>query len=220
VKGLPDASPSRKKEKSVSDTTTPAVTQSREGSARDRILDAATELFYANGIRGTSADRIIEQAGITKVTFYRHFRTKTDLIVAYLERQVAGEREAIDSARDHVGPSAALTNIAKVIGTASCMPGFRGCPFINAAAETPDPEDPVRVVVDSHRQWTRDVFADIATAAGATDADTTAGQLMMLRDGAMVNGYLSDPDQIAETLRLALLAVISNGCSPDGYRSE
>jgi AcrR family transcriptional regulator len=193
----------------VSDTTTPAANRSREGSARDRILDAADELFYANGAGGTSADRIIERAGITKVTFYRHFRTKTDLVVAYLERQAAGEREAINTARDHVDPVAALTNIANVIGAVSCSPGFRGCPFINAAAETPDPENPVRVVVDSHRRWTRDVFAEIAAAAGATDADTTAGQLLMLRDGAMVNGYLNDPDKVAETLRLACLAVIS-----------
>ncbi|GAB3607452.1 TetR/AcrR family transcriptional regulator [Conyzicola nivalis] len=209
MKAIAAQAASREKEESVS-TITPATTRGRDGSARDRILDAATELFYANGIRGTSADRIIEQAGITKVTFYRHFRTKTDLIVAYLELQAAGERAAIESARDQAGPEDALSNIAKVIGTASCMPGFRGCPFINAAAETPDPEDPVRVVVDAHRRWTREVLAEIATDAGAADADTTAGQLLMLRDGAMVNGYLSDPDKIAETLQIACLAVISS----------
>jgi AcrR family transcriptional regulator len=190
--------------------TTPAVGRSREGSARDRILEAATELFYAYGTRGASADRIIERAGITKVTFYRHFRTKTDLVVAYLERQAESEREAVNSAIHDADPLSALANIANVIGTTSCLPGFRGCPFINAAAETPDPEDPVRVVVDAHRQWTRDVFADIAASAGAADADTTAGQLLMLRDGAMVDGYLNDPDKIAETLRLACLAVISS----------
>lgn len=194
--------------------TTPTLEQagrSREGSARDRILDAATDMFYANGIRGTSADRIIEQAGITKVTFYRHFRAKTDLVVAYLQRQAALERNAITLAREHAGAIDALNNIAGIIGTASCMPGFRGCPFINAAAETPNPDDPVRLVVDAHRQWTHDVFAGIAADAGVKDADTTAGQLLMLRDGAMINGYLSDPDKVAETLRLACLAVIGAG---------
>jgi AcrR family transcriptional regulator len=194
----------------VSDTAAHPAGSGRVGSARERILDAATELFDAKGLRGTSADRIIERSGITKVTFYRHFRTKTDLVVAYLERQAAGEREAIDSAKDDVGPLAALTNIANVIGSMSCMPGFRGCPFINAAAETPDPEDPVRIVVDAHRRWTRGVFASIAASAGARDADTAAGQLLMLRDGAMVNGYLNDPDKVAETLQLACLAVISS----------
>jgi AcrR family transcriptional regulator len=183
----------------------------KEGSARARILDAATELIYGNGIRGTSADRIIEQAGVSKVTFYRHFRTKTDLVVAYLERQAAGERDAINLARDPADALHALDNIAGIIGTASCMPGFRGCAFINAAAETPDLTDPVRVVVDAHRRWTRDVFASIASDAGVKDADITAGQLLMLRDGAMINGYLSDPEKVAETLRLACLAVITTG---------
>lgn len=210
MEGTVVQAPEEARREPVSDTATPTVSRSHEGSARDRILEAATGLFYANGIRGTSADRIIEQAGITKVTFYRHFRTKTELVVAYLERQAAGEREAIDSARDHADPLAALANIAAVIGSASCMPGFRGCPFINAAAETPDPEDPVRIVVDAHRRWTRDVLAGLATAAGVADADTTAGQLLMLRDGAMVNGYLNEPDKVAETLRLACLAVVSS----------
>ncbi|PJJ55240.1 TetR/AcrR family transcriptional regulator [Compostimonas suwonensis] len=182
----------------------------REGVARALILDAATELIYANGIRGTSADRIIEQAGITKVTFYRHFRTKTDLVVAYLERQAALEREAFDSARDHTDPLRSLQNIAGFIGAASCMPGFRGCAFINAAAETPDPADPVRVVVDAHRRWTREMFASIAADAGVADPEKTARQLMMLRDGAMVGGYLGDPDEIAETLQGAYLATIAS----------
>ncbi|WP_382309217.1 TetR/AcrR family transcriptional regulator [Herbiconiux sp. UC225_62] len=182
----------------------------REGLARTRILDAATELISANGIRGTSADRVIEAAGVTKVTFYRHFRTKTDLVVAYLERQAEQERSALEAARGDADPRQALENIAEIIGVFSCMPGFRGCPFINAAAETPDPDDPVRIVVDAHRTWTRDLFESIAADAGIADADTAAGQLQMLRDGAMVNGYLSDPQKVAETLRLAALAIIES----------
>jgi AcrR family transcriptional regulator len=198
----------------VSDTTAETAKQrgrGRAGVARNRILDAATALIYANGIRGTSADRIIEQAGITKVTFYRHFPTKTDLVVAYLERQAALERGAFDSARDDTDALRSLENIAGMIGTASCLPGFRGCAFINAAAETPDADDPVRIVVDAHRRWTRDVFAGIAADAGIADVDSVAGQLLMLRDGAMVNGYLNDPDKVAETLRVACLAVIAAG---------
>ncbi len=179
---------------------------------RRRILDAATGLFYAQGIRGTSADRIIEQVGITKVTFYRHFRTKSDLVVAYLERQAALERAAVERAIvDGTDALDALRTIAGDIGAVSCSPGFRGCAFINAAAETPDPEDPVRGVVDAHRAWTRDAFARIAAEAGVADPDATAGQLMMLRDGAMVAGYLGDPDEVAETLRSACTSAIASG---------
>jgi AcrR family transcriptional regulator len=192
-------------------TTTEPVGRGHEGAARKRILDAARGLIYANGIRGTSADRIIEAAGITKVTFYRHFHTKTDLVVAYLEQQAEREQGAFTAARAGVDAPQALQNIAELIGTASCMPGFRGCAFINAAAETPDADDPVRIVVDAHRQWTRDMFAGIAADAGAADPDKMARQLLMLRDGAMVGGYLGEATEISETLKAAYVATLKTG---------
>jgi AcrR family transcriptional regulator len=197
----------------VSEQTSATVSEvgrglGREGVARNRILDAATDLIYANGIRGTSADRIIEEAGITKVTFYRHFKTKTDLVVAYLERQAAGERGAFEAAHHPGDPARSLHDIAALIGTASCTPGFRGCAFINAAAETPDPADPVRVVVDEHRRWMRELFASIAEDAGVAAPEKTARQLMMLRDGAMVGGYLGEPEEISDTLEGGFLEAI------------
>jgi AcrR family transcriptional regulator len=178
------------------------------GVTRARILDAATELFYANGIRGTSADRIIEQVGLTKVTFYRHFRSKSALLVAYLERQAAGERAFLENARNGADAEESLRRIASTIGEGACSPGFRGCPFINAAAEFPDAADAVRVVVDTHRQWTLGVFAAIATDAGVADVTAAAEQLMMLRDGAMIGGYLGDAERVADTLASAFIAVI------------
>jgi len=206
----------RREERIVSDSSTKTAEpmgRGHEGVARARILDAAAGLFYSNGIRGTSADRIIEAAGITKVTFYRHFRTKTDLVVAYLERQAELERGAFDAARNGVDPRDALRNIAAFIGAGSCLPGFRGCAFINAAAETPDPDDPVRIVVDAHRRWTRDVFAGIAADAGVADSERTARELLMLRDGAMVGGYLGEPAEIGETLEGAFIAALETGLS-------
>lgn len=176
---------------------------------RERILDAATALFYAQGIRATSADRIIEQVGLTKVTFYRHFRTKTDLVVAYLERLAAGERAAIEPLAADVDPGSAVASIADLIGTATCAPGFRGCPFINAAAEVADAADPVRVVVAAHRDWLRSTYVGLAERAGVADPVATGGQLMMLRDGAMVAGYLGEPEVIGAELAAACRAVLS-----------
>lgn len=175
---------------------------------RARILEAALARFYRDGIRATSADRLIEDAGITKVTFYRHFRTKSDLVVAYLELQAAAEREWIEGARRRGEPWVSLRQLAGGIGEASCSPGFRGCPFINAAAEFPDADDAVRKAVDAHRRWTLDEFASIAAEAGVEDVDAVARQLMLLRDGAMVNGYLGDPDAVAATLEAAFGVVI------------
>jgi len=189
---------------------TQAPGRPRSGSdTRARILAAASELFYAQGIRATSADRIIEDVGTTKVTFYRHFRTKSDLVVAYLEMQAAAERAFLESLRVEGDPVRSLHNVATGIGTASCLPGFRGCAFINAASEYPDPEDPVRVAVDAHRRWTLDFFAGIVRETGIKDVDSAARQLLLLRDGAMVNGYLGQPETVAASLSAAFDAVIA-----------
>lgn len=187
----------------------PGVTRTRSGSAmRERILHAANDLFYAEGIRATSADRIIAQVGITKVTFYRHFPGKSDLVVAYLAQQAVAERAWFSGMRQAGDPAASLRGLAEGIDAASCRPGFRGCAFINAAAEFSDPEDPVRAVVEEHRRWMLDEFADIAAETGVPDAAAAARQLMMLRDGAMVSGYLGEPGTLAAPLSAAFNAVI------------
>ena len=175
---------------------------------RSRILEAASGMFYSQGIRATSADRIIDAVGITKVTFYRHFRSKSDLVVAYLEGQAAQERDWMLSAR-HDDAMESLRALATGIGSASCSPGFRGCPFINAAAEFSDPSDPVRKAVDDHRLWVHDRFADIAADAGVDDVDSVARQLVILRDGAMVSGYLNEPTTLAESLDAAFASIVS-----------
>lgn len=191
------------------DTPATAIRTTSGSATRARILATANEMFYAHGIRATSADRIIEQVGITKVTFYRHFRTKSDLVVAYLEEQAAAERRWIQSVRIDEDPVGSLRALAAGIGAASCSPGFRGCAFINAAAEFADPEDPVRVTVEAHRRWMLDAFADIAAEAGVDDIDSTAKQLMIVRDGAMVSGYLDDPTSVAAPLEAAFTSIIA-----------
>ncbi len=186
------------------------MTRTSSGPAtRARILAAAAELFYAQGIRATSADRIIEQVGLTKVTFYRHFRTKSELVVAYLEQQSSAEQAWMTSRRREDDPVGTLRTLATDIGAASCRPGFRGCAFINAAAEFADPADPVRIAVAAHRQWMLALFAGIAADAKVADVDSTAKQLMLLRDGGMVNGYLGDPASVATSLEAAFTSIIA-----------
>lgn len=185
-----------------------ATATTGRATTRARILDAANELFYTQGIRATSADRIIEQVGITKVTFYRHFHSKSDLVVAYLDAQAAAERAWMESVRRSDDPVGSLRALATDIGSVSCQPGFRGCAFINAAAEFSDPDDPVRGKVVAHRRWMLDFFADIAAEAGAHDVEAAARQLMILRDGGMVNGYLGDSASVADSLGEAFASVL------------
>jgi AcrR family transcriptional regulator len=176
---------------------------------REKIVDAASELFYAHGLRAVSADRIIERAGITKVTFYRHFPTKDDVIVAYLERRAAWEREIIlgASASVHGDADKTIRLVSEGIGREACTPGFRGCPFINAAAEYADADHPVRRVVDAHRTWFLSVLTKLTASVGIHDP-AVADELMMLRDGAMVTGYLGDAEKVSAALLSASRAVI------------
>jgi AcrR family transcriptional regulator len=188
----------------------PAAAPAGKPSMRERIIEAAADLFYAQGIRAVSAEKIIARVGITKVTFYRHFPTKDDLIVAYLERRARWERDAVEGARQAAGGRVCdvFRMIAEGIGAESCSPGFRGCPFINAAAEYADAEHPVRHVVDAHRRWFKGAVEGMLQEIGVTDVSDVADQLLMLRDGAMVGGYLGDPQTIARSLYNAGRAVI------------
>jgi len=191
-------------------TPLPTAPPTRGEITRERIVDAAADLFYAQGIRAVSADKIIELAGITKVTFYRHFSTKDDLVVAYLERRAAWERHAILSRSElaHGEADETIRLVSEGIGQEACSPGFRGCPFINAAAEYADADHPVRRVVDDHRAWFHAMLVKLSASVGITDS-SVADQLMMLRDGAMVAGYLGDAERVSAALLSASRAVIA-----------
>jgi len=200
----------------------PAPSQAGKASMRERIIEAAAELFYTQGIRAVSAEKIIAKVGITKVTFYRHFPAKDDLIVAYLQRRAQWERHAVEAAREAAAGniSEVFRMIAEGIGVESCSPGFRGCPFINAAAEYADAEHPVRQVVDSHRRWFKGAIEEMLQQVGVTDVSSAADQLVMLRDGAMVGGYLGDPQTIGRSLHNAGRALIEFHGPPSRSRTR
>ena len=190
--------------------TDPAPRRRPAAATREQSLTAADALFYTHGIRATSADRVIAEAGITKVTFYRHFPTKSQLVVAYLERQAEAERAWLTGLHQSDDPHGTLRALAAGIGEASCYPGFRDCAFINAAAEFADPEDPVRGAVDEHRAWTLDLFTRLAAEAGAADPGSRGRELLLLRDGGMVSGYLGAPETVAAVLASAFSAVLAD----------
>lgn len=175
------------------------------GTARDRLLEAASRVFSGEGIHVTPVDRVIAEAGVTRATFYRHFPGKEDLIVAYIQRRDQAIRSAAqEAAKAATDPSDLLRALVDGVAEEVCQPAFRGCPFINAAAEYPDPDHPVRRAVAEHRAWFHQCLADALAMAGHADPQSGAWTLAMLRDGAMVAGYLEDPDAVRERLTQAV----------------
>ncbi|NUS45960.1 MAG: TetR/AcrR family transcriptional regulator [Mycobacteriaceae bacterium] len=171
-------------------------------TARERLLDTATRLFYAEGIHTVGIDRIIAAAGIAKATFYRHFRTKDDLVVAYLEHEYARQRAMLESV-----PGTGLDSIVTIferLGELSRGPGFRGCPFLNAAVEFSDPGHAVRAVVDDYRQWFLGLMSERLRAAGCDQIDDAARALLLTRDGITLSGGLGDRDTVRTGTRMAL----------------
>jgi AcrR family transcriptional regulator len=186
-------------------TETPA--RRRASSARRRVLDAAGALFYAEGIHAVGIDRIIAEAGVAKATFYHHFPSKDDLVCAYLQEQSDRVREATPLSDGT--PEDQILSVFETLGELTCGPGFRGCAFVNAAAEYPDPRHPARQVVAAHRAWFHGVLRDLLTAAHHPDAARTATMLVMLRDGLVVAGDLDDPAETRALVDDAVTRVLS-----------
>jgi len=175
-------------------TTTPAV---RPGSARQRLLDAATDLFYREGIHSVGVDRIIEAAGVTRATMYKQFAGKEGLVLAYLQGEDESLRGLFAQATQASDDPAVLLDLV-VDGIAHDIRErhTRGCPFINAAAEYPD-QGPVRDLIAVHREWFRETLRQLAEAARLRDPDAVAASLVLLRDAALVGGYLDGQDRVA-----------------------
>ncbi|HEY5835703.1 TetR/AcrR family transcriptional regulator [Streptomyces sp.] len=187
----------------------PQSIERRRSLPRERLLRTAAELFYAEGIRAIGVDRLIAGAGVTKATFYRHFPTKDDLVVAYLRSRDSGVRGQVAEAAAAVAgdPRRILALLLDGLADEICGPGFRGCPFINAAAEYPDAAHPVRLLIDDHRAWFRTALAELAAGCGHPEPAKAAEALVLLRDGAMVGGYL-DGDTARHALAHAAAAIV------------
>jgi AcrR family transcriptional regulator len=162
------------------------VTSRRTEDARDRLLAAANELFYGEGVHTVGIDRVIEHAGVAKATLYSVFGSKDELIRAYLTHRHQGWEERI--ARKlavYETPRDRLLGVFDWLGDAFANPAFRGCAFMNACAED-SPDGPAREPADAYRQSVRSLFHRLAEAAGAVEPDHLAGQLGLLYDGATV----------------------------------
>jgi AcrR family transcriptional regulator len=172
----------------------------KSSAARERLLETARRIFYAEGINTVGVQRIIEEAGVTLATFYRHFPSKQDLILAYLQSVHDDFEDRATAAQEAAKkPADVLTSIGSNITAQLTEPGFRGCAFINAASEFQDPNGPIMRAVLAHRAWFYTLVRDAFASAGHPQPDAAAGHYIMLRDGATTAGHLGDPSQARET---------------------
>ncbi len=169
--------------------------------AKARILETADGLFYLDGLRSVGVDRLIKESGVTKATFYKHYGSKDRLILAYVTSRQRAEREQLESVAERTETAEqAIRTLVTAIAADVSRPGFRGCAFLNAAAEFPDPADPVRIIVTAHRDWYTGFLADLLQDIGHRMPGDAADELMLARDGAMSGGYAGDPVAAAAAL--------------------
>lgn len=179
--------------------------------AKKRILDTADLLFYDEGIRAVGVDRLISASSVTKATFYKHYRSKDRLIAEYVEhRHRQAVAELADLADQQATAEAVLRALQQSISTWISSPDFRGCPFINAAAEFSDPVHPVRRSVIAHREWFVGTLEQLLRGMGHPLAGEAADDLMLARDGAMTGGYAGDPIAASTALARAFDRVLKD----------
>jgi len=187
---------------SVSDPIPP------DGSPRDRLLAAAGELFYGEGIHTVGIDRVIERAGVAKASLYSAFGSKDELVRAYLvDRFAARQRRVAGHIERHREPRQRLLAVFDALGERIAESDFQGCAFVRACAET-SASAAVRGVCDEARTWMRSLLVGLCRDAGASDPDALAQQLGMLYDGAVVAAQMDRDRDAAATARATAAALL------------
>lgn len=182
----------------------------KPSKVRDKLLRVAADLFYREGIHGVGVDRILAEAQVTRATMYRHFPGKEALVVAYLDLEDSAIRDMFAAgAQAATSPQHMVELVIDAIAEDITRHHTRGCPFINAAAEYPDPSSPVREVIHRHRDWFRATLTDVLSAAGVERPVDAASSLVLLRDAALVGGYLDGVELVRPAFVATALRVVA-----------
>ncbi|MGW1553569.1 TetR/AcrR family transcriptional regulator [Streptomyces sp. NPDC002346] len=177
-------------------------------SARERLLDAANELFYSEGVQTVGIDRVIEHAGVAKASLYNTFGSKEGLVCAYLELRYVRVRDRITRALTRFRtPREQLLGVFDALGEVFTDPSYNGCPFARASAEM-GADSPIRRAAADYRSWMRDLFRELATASGYADPDALARQLQLLYDGAGQSARMDHDPSAATTARTAAATLL------------
>src|SRR3984957_18630649 len=184
-------------------------------SARERLLAAASELFYDEGVHTVGIDRIIERAGVAKASLYNTFGSKDALVRAYLEGRHALQVERITRylAR-YSDPRERLLGVFEAQGELFAAPGFRGCAFVSASAESPG--ELVEQASRDYRGWVRSLLVGLAREAGAPSPEALGRQLHMIYDGASLSDRMDHDPSASVAARAAAEALLDAALAAGG----
>lgn len=182
----------------------------RPSEARDRLLRTASAIFYAKGINSVGVEEIVSEARVTRATFYRHFPSKDDLIVAYLRATDEDIRAQVHAITEQQQPAAeTIRAIAGWIVGQIKSSDFRGCAFLNAAAEYPDADSGVQKAVLDHRAWLQQVMQAELERLRQEPSEAGAQFFVMIRDGAMAAGCLANRDAVCGAFMRGVEAMLT-----------
>lgn len=189
---------------------------------RDELIDLSMSVFNRHGYHASGVDRIMEQTGIAKTTLYRHFRSKEDLIVAALAKVDERFRDEMRAyvERASADPSERLLATFGQLDIWLTDCEFRGCPFISAAGEYRDPNDPVFQQVRLHKRLTLAYFEELVRAAALPDPKVLAQQLMILHEGAIAYAQVLGAEGATDAARRAADRLIDATGSTKPSRSN
>jgi len=185
-------------------------------SARARLLAAAEELFYKEGVHNVGIERVIERAGVAKASLYGNFKGKDDLVRAYLvERREARQARILAKLARYEQPRDKILAIFDLLAEIFAEPNYRGCAFMRASAEM-QPGSSGREVCEGARLWTRAVLVDLASRCGAARPQDLGHQLHLLYDGAAVSAQMDGGATAALAARAVAAQMLDTACPPRG----
>ncbi|MFD4527274.1 TetR/AcrR family transcriptional regulator [Streptomyces sp. NPDC058470] len=185
----------------------PSKVNASTPSARERLLAAADELFYSEGVQSVGIDRIVRKAGVAKASLYNLFGSKEQLVEAYLDARRVTTREQVERVLTRFRtPRERLLGVFDAQGQLFTEPDFNGCAHMTASAEVRH-GSPVEGAADRYRLWVRTLFTDLAREAGVAAPEDLARQLHLLYDGAGVSARMDRDPSAATTARAAAAAL-------------
>jgi AcrR family transcriptional regulator len=184
--------------------------EQRRRTAKERILQAADDLFYNEGIHTVGIDRVIAHAGVAKGSLYYSFKGKDELVHEYLTHRHGKWAERVTAGVEaHTDPRARILAVFDVLGTLFAQPDYRGCAFMNAAAEAA-PDSVEAQAATTFRAWVRTLFLDLATDTDTANPKQLAETLVLLYDGAVATAQMDKAPEAARTARRTAELVLDN----------